>query len=66
MYSVVTGEQTQEFETRAKAIEAAKEISDAEHGKVTVYDESGCESLTYRNGALELYLYETRNRRRRG
>lgn len=65
MYTVYAGEDAQEYQTRKEAIDAAKELSDGQHRPVEIQDESGRESMTYRHGSLEYYVYETRDRRRK-
>ncbi len=61
MYEVIYGEDTTEHGTRAEAILAAKEIS-AEHarGLIQVQDQDRRERMTYQNGELISYDYETR------
>lgn len=64
MYLVIDGEETHEYPTREAAVEAAKELSAESFGKVEVQDENGRESMVYRRGSLDSYVYETRDRRR--
>ncbi len=61
MYEVSYGDDTTEHPTRTDAIVAAKEIS-AEHtrGIVQVTDDTRRERMTYQNGELISYDYETR------
>lgn len=64
MYQVVKGEEVVEKETRAEAIALARELSENTRQPVVVIDEDKVERLTYSEGDLEKYLYETRSRRR--
>ena len=61
MYEVTYGEDTTEHGTRVEAIIAAKELS-ALHarGLVQVSDEERRERMTYQNGELISYDFETR------
>ena len=61
MYEVSYGDDLTQHPTRAEAIVAAKEIS-TEHtrGFVQVTDASRRERMTYQNGELISYDYETR------
>lgn len=60
MYTLILGDETREFETRKKAVEAAKDISDGSYGRVDVQDQKSKELMRFRNGDLELYVFETR------
>ena len=61
MYEVTYGEDMTEHATRAEAIVAAKELSAAHaRGMVLVNDEGRRERMTYQNGELISYDYETR------
>jgi len=64
MYQVVNGEDVVEKDTREEAIELARELSSQTHRPVIVQDEARVEKLTYSEGDLSKYLYETRGRRR--
>ncbi len=61
MYEVTYGEDTTQHETRADAIVAAKEIS-TQHarGLVQISDDDRRERMTYQNGELISYDFETR------
>lgn len=62
MYSVTVNDETTEYETRAEAVVAARELSNESGGRVQVEDARQTELLTYRGGTLESYVYETRRR----
>jgi hypothetical protein len=61
MYEVTDGNATFEEDTREDAIERAHELS--EGNQRTVVAENDIETLTYRDGELTQYLYNTRGRR---
>ena len=63
MYEVASGHDTHEADNRDSAIEMAKDLSESSYGPVIVTDEGECERLTYRNGSLTKYWYDTRHRR---
>lgn len=60
MYELLIGEEVTNYETRAEAIVAAKEISSEKHGQITITDESRRERMLYQAGELVSYDYETR------
>ena len=61
MYEVTYGEDITEHPTRTDAIVAAKELSAAHsRGMVQVCDDARRERMTYQNGELISYDYETR------
>lgn len=61
MYEVIYGEDTIQHPTRAEAISAAKEISaENARGMIQVQDQDRRERMTYQNGELISYDYETR------
>ena len=62
-YEVSYAGESHDCETREEAIELARELSQQNHGNVVVEDEDNVERMTYRNGALEQYLHDTRRRR---
>lgn len=63
MYNVSVGTDRFEYETRDKAITAAKEYSAESRQTVVVRDESERERLAYQGGELESYTYDTQPRR---
>ena len=61
MYDVTYGEDTTEHNTRTEAIVAAKELSSAHaRGLVQISDGDRRERMTYQNGELISYDFETR------
>nr|ACU26450.1 hypothetical protein [uncultured bacterium HF186_25m_18N5]ACU26505.1 hypothetical protein [uncultured bacterium HF186_25m_27D22] len=61
MYEVIYGEDTVQHPTRAEAITAAKELSaENARGMIQVQDQDRRERMTYQNGELISYDYETR------
>ena len=60
MYHVAVGLKTLEYSTRLEAIDAAKEHSKANQQTVLVKDAQERERLSYYNGELENYTYDTR------
>jgi hypothetical protein len=60
MYQVALGVKTVEFESRVEAIDAAKEFSKDNQQTVLVKDAQERERLSYYNGELENYTYDTR------
>ncbi len=63
-YRVERGEETHEVDTRSGAIALARELSDGTSQPVVVSDEAQCERLTYQEGDLSKYLYESPRGRR--
>lgn len=63
MYTVSNGNDVTEFNDRAEAIAAAKELSAESRQPVFVLDESQRERMAYQYGELESYTYETRSTR---
>lgn len=62
MYSVTANEESTQYDTRKEAVIAARAVSSETGGSVEVEDSKQTELLTYRGGALESYVYETRRR----
>jgi hypothetical protein len=62
MYTVSTGTDIKEFDTREQAIEAAKQITLELKQASTVIDPHQRERLAYANGELDSYTYETRTK----
>jgi hypothetical protein len=60
MYHVAIGLKTLEYETRKEAIVAAKDLSLDNQQSVMVKDELERERLSYYNGELENYTFDTR------
>jgi hypothetical protein len=60
VYHVTASEESLTFETRKAAIVAAKDMSTDARGTVDVYDNKERELLRFRDGGLELCLFETR------
>lgn len=60
MYHVAMGVKNFEFESRVEAIDAAKAFSKDHQQTVLVKDEQERERLSYYNGELENYTYDTR------
>lgn len=60
MYQISYGQEVERTESRKEAINQAKDVSKRSHQTVTVEDE--VERLTFRNGNLTQYLYDTRKR----
>ncbi len=63
MYQVITRDETTGHDTRATAIAEAKDLSGRHRGDVEVLDPNGRERMTFRNGALESYVFELRDRK---
>jgi len=62
MYTVSTGTDIKEYETRLEAIEAARETSNELKQSSTVIDPHQRERLVYSHGELDSYTYETRTK----
>lgn len=60
MYNVALGVKTFEYESRVEAIDAAKSYSKEHQQTVLVKDGQDRERLSYFNGELENYTYDTR------
>ena len=60
MYQVALGAKTVEYKKRVDAIDAAKEFSKDNQQTVLVKDAQERERLSYYNGELENYTYDTR------
>lgn len=58
MYEISYGKEVERVESRKEAISQAKDVSKRSHQTVTVEDD--VEHLTFRNGDLTQYLYDTR------
>lgn len=63
MYTVSFRGETHDFDDRMEAIEAAKEMTETGNRMAEIVDDSGREQMTYKGGALDHYVYETRPRR---
>lgn len=59
-YTVTIRDDTEKYETRKLAIEAARDASGEVRGEVRVEDEPGVEVLCFRRGELTSYLWDTR------
>ena len=60
MYEVYWGQETESASTRDEAIRLARQMSSETFNTVVVEDDRDCERLTYRNGDLIKYSYDTR------
>ncbi len=60
MYHVAVGLKTMEYPSRLEAIDAAKDFSKANQQTVVVKDAQEREHMSYYNGELENYTYDTR------
>jgi hypothetical protein len=63
MYEITDGNETHDAETRKEAIKMARDLSQSSYNQVIVEDEHDCERLTYKNGDLMKYWYDTRGKR---
>jgi len=59
-YTVTVRDDSETYETRKEAIDAARETSSKVRGEVRVEDEPGVEVLCFRRGELTSYLWDTR------
>ena len=64
MYEMVVDDQITSFKKRADAVKAAKEATAQPEGRATANVSDGIETLSFRNGKLIAYSYETRTDRR--
>ena len=64
MYELVLDDQVTSFEKRADAVKAAKEATAPPDGRPSANVSDGIETLSFRNGKLIAYSYETRTDRR--
>ncbi len=64
MYEMVVDDQVTSFKKRADAVKAAKEATTQPEGRATANVSDGIETLSFRNGKLIAYSYETRTDRR--
>jgi len=64
MYEMVVDDQVTSFKKRADAVKAAKEATAQPEGRATANVSDGIETLSFRNGKLIAYSYETRTDRR--
>ena len=60
MYELTHQNETQTFEDRSAAVQTAKELTSAVDGRSMVNITDGVETLSYRDGKLVAYTYETR------
>ena len=60
MYELTHQNETQTFEDRSEAVKTAKELTSAVDGRSMVNITDGIETLSYRDGKLVAYTYETR------
>lgn len=65
MYELLVHDQATEYEDRAEAVKAAKEITASPEGAVTSTVTDGVETLSFRDGKLVAYTYETRRSEQR-
>ena len=63
-YTVMVMDETSDYELRAEAVTAAKEASNAGARRVEIQDGAKRELMTYRDGRLVEYVYESRGLRR--
>ena len=64
MYEMVVDDQVTKFKERAEAVKAAKEATAQPEGRANANVSDGIETLSFRNGKLIAYSYETRTDRR--
>ncbi len=60
MYEVFIRNDIVKYEERSEALKAAKDATLASDGRITVTVTDGVETLSYRDGKLVAYTYETR------
>ncbi|HIA03833.1 MAG TPA: hypothetical protein EYN06_06825 [Myxococcales bacterium] len=60
MYELTHQNEIQTFEDRSEAVQTAKELTSAVDGRSMVNITDGIETLSYRDGKLVAYTYETR------
>jgi len=60
MYELTHQNEVQTFTERTAAVQAAKELTSAADGRSMVNITDGVETLSYRDGKLVAYTYETR------
>ena len=64
MYEMVVNDQVTTFDERSDAVQAAKEFTAQPDRSATANVSDGVETLSFRNGKLIAYSYETRMDRR--
>jgi hypothetical protein len=60
MYELTYQNEVRTFEERMEAVQAAKDLTSGVDGRSTVNVTDGVETLSYRDGKLVAYTYETR------
>jgi hypothetical protein len=60
MYELTYQNEVRTFEERMEAVQAAKDLTSGVDGRSTVNITDGVETLSYRDGKLVAYTYETR------
>lgn len=65
MYELLVHDDVTEYEDRSDAVKAAKEITAGPEGAVTSTVTNGIETLSFRDGKLVAYTYETRRTEQR-
>ncbi len=65
MYELLVHDQVTEYDDRATAVKAAKEITTRPDGPMTSTVTDGIETLSFREGKLVAYTYETRRTEQR-
>lgn len=60
MYELMVHDEVTTYESRADAVKAAKDVTAAGDGRVTASVSDGIETLSFRDGKLIAYTYETR------
>ncbi|MFT5430400.1 MAG: hypothetical protein ACI9OJ_001074 [Myxococcota bacterium] len=64
MYELLIQDTTTNFEERQEAVKAAKEATSSGDGPMNASVSDGVETLSFREGKLIAYTYETRRDRR--
>ncbi len=62
MYEITDGNDSYDAESRKEAIKLARDLSQSSYHQVVVEDDNDSERLTYKNGDLTKYWYDTRSR----
>ncbi len=65
MYELLVHDQVTEYEDRAEAVKAAKDLTGRPDGPLTSTVTDGIETLSFRDGKLVAYTYETRRTEQR-
>lgn len=60
MYELMVHDEVTTYETRADAVKAAKDMTLGSDSRMTVSVSDGTETLSFRDGKLIAYTYETR------